>query len=385
MRPQVILRAMAASPAISLIPAPEVSARAAGLRYVSDGAPGIRRKRAGEGFAYVGPGGGPIRSPETLARIKSLAIPPAWTDVWICPFSNGHLQATGRDAKGRKQYRYHNRWRTVRDETKYNRMAAFGRALGRLRARVDRDLSLPGLPRERVLAAAVRLLDSTMVRIGNPEYVRQNDSFGLTTLRSRHARINGSKIRFRFNGKGAKEHQIEVADRRLSRLVKRCQELPGQELFQYLDEEGVPQSICSLDVNRYLRQAAGKAFTAKDFRTWAGSAIALEALRGLSFSSQAEAKRHLNAAISAAADRLGNTPAICKKCYVHPSVVEAFSEGRLDECWERASRLRARGLDEAERALLALLEAEREQPPNPQEKPLSLTEALKRSIAAASS
>jgi DNA topoisomerase-1 len=252
---------------------PEATAEEAGLRYVSDAMPGIRRRRAGRGFTYAGTDGRRLTDRRVLARIRALAIPPAWTDVWICPIARGHLQATGRDARGRKQYRYHARWREVRDEAKYGRMVAFGQALPRIRRRVEADLALPGLPRERVLAAVVRLLEKTAVRVGNEEYARENRSFGLTTLRNRHAEVGTSRIRFRFRGKGGKETEVELNDRRLARIVARCQELPGQALFTYLDEDGEPRTVDSADVNEYLREISGEEFTAKDFRTWAGTVL----------------------------------------------------------------------------------------------------------------
>ncbi|HET7767706.1 MAG TPA: DNA topoisomerase IB, partial [Chloroflexota bacterium] len=253
---------------------PLASAEAAGLRYVSDEAPGIRRKKTGDSFAYVGPDGKAVKDEKTLARIKSLAIPPAWTDVWICPRANGHLQATGRDARGRKQYRYHAKWREVRDAVKYDKMVDFAAVLPKIRRRVERDLSLPGLPREKVLAAVVRLLEQTRIRVGNEEYKAQNKSFGLTTLQNRHVDVNGSTISFRFKGKSGKSHEVELTDRRLARIVRACREIPGQDLFQYVDEEGVQHDVTSGDVNDYIREIAGEEFSAKDFRTWAGTVMA---------------------------------------------------------------------------------------------------------------
>jgi DNA topoisomerase-1 len=307
---------------------PEDSAEEAGLRYVNDGMPGIRRKGAGRGFSYVGTDGRRVTDKRVLGRIRSLAIPPAWTDVWICPIARGHLQATGRDARGRKQYRYHPRWHEVRDEVKYERMIAFGEALPRIRRRVDRDLSLPGMPRERVLAAVVRLLEKTRVRVGNEEYARENRSFGLTTLRNRHADVGSSRIRFRFRGKGGKEHEVELDDRRLARIVARCQELPGQALFTYLDEEGEARTVDSTDVNDYLREISGEEFSAKDFRTWAGTVLAAWALSELrEFDSEAQAKKNVVRAVEAVAERLGNTPAVSRKSYVHPTVIDAYLDG----------------------------------------------------------
>ena len=309
---------------------PEDAARAAGLRYVSDQMPGIRREKAGEHFRYVASDGERVDDEETLARIKALAVPPAWTDVWISPRANGHIQATGRDAKGRKQYRYHAKWRAVRDENKYERMIAFAEALPAIRERCEEDLSRQGLPREKVLATVVRLLESTLIRVGNEEYAKNNKSFGLTTMRSQHVAVNGTKMKFSFRGKSGKRHEIGVRDRRLARIVKRLQELPGQELFQYVDDEGDQQSIDSSDVNAYLREISGQDFTAKDFRTWAGTVLAALALQEFEeFDSDAQAKRNIVRAIEAVAERLGNTPAVCRKCYVHPAVIEAYVDGTM--------------------------------------------------------
>jgi DNA topoisomerase I len=313
-----------------MAPLPERSAHAAGLRYVSDTAPGIARRKAGGGFRYENSEGRAVRDAATLARIRRLAIPPAWETVWICTREDGHLQATGRDVRGRKQYRYHAQWREVRDETKYGRMAAFGRALPRIRRRVSRDLALQGLPREKILATVVRLLETTFIRVGNEEYARDNSSFGLTTLRNRQVQINGSRIRFNFRGKSGVEHAIELNDRRMAGIVKRIRDLPGYELFQYVDENGERCAIDSADVNAYIREAGGDEFTSKDFRTWAGTLLAARALgaAGL-FDSRAHAMRNVNAAIESVAGLLGNTKAVCRKCYVHPAVVEAYMEGRL--------------------------------------------------------
>jgi DNA topoisomerase-1 len=309
---------------------PAECARAAGLRYVGDGRPGIRRVRSGKGFRYVDPDGKPVRDESTLARIRSLVIPPAWTDVWICPLPLGHLQATGRDARGRKQYRYHPRWRATRDENKYDRMLAFGRALPAIRARVDADLARQGLPREKVLATVVRLLERTLIRVGNEEYAEQNGSYGLTTLRNRHVQVVGETVYFAFRGKSGVRHRIDVRDRRLARVVKHCRDLPGQELFQYLEAEGTLRAVDSSDVNDYLRAAGGEEFSAKDFRTWAGTVLAAYTLRQqAAFGSQTQAKKNVAFAIQTVARRLGNTPAVCRKCYVHPAVVEAYFEGSL--------------------------------------------------------
>ena len=338
----------------------EESAEEAGLRYVSDAMPGIRRRRAGRGFSYVGVDGKRLTGARQLARIKSLAIPPAWTDVWICPIARGHLQATGRDARGRKQYRYHSRWHVVRDEAKYERMIAFGQALPRIRRRVEQDLSLPGLPRERVLAAVVRLLEKTRVRVGNEEYARDNRSFGLTTLRNRHAEVGSSRIRFRFRGKGGREHEVELSDRRLAAIVSRCQDLPGQALFTYLDQDGEPSTVDSADVNEYLREISGEDFTAKDFRTWSGTVLAAWALSELQeFDSEAQAKKNVVRAVEAVAERLGNTPAVSRKSYVHPTVIDAYLDGDVVRgAREKAEEELTESLDELppeEAAVLALL------------------------------
>lgn len=309
---------------------PVKSARLAGLRYVSDSAPGIRRRRSGNRFVFVGPGGKVIRKPKVIQRIRSLVIPPAWTNVWICPSSFGHLQAVGRDARGRKQYRYHVQYRQHRDRTKFEHMMAFGQALPRIRRRISRDLRLPGLPRQKVLAAIVRLLDRTSIRVGNVEYVRENHSFGLTTLRSRHVQITRSKLRFHFRGKSGQEHDIQLEDPRLARIVKQCNDLPGQDLFMYLNDEGKPAKISSEDVNEYIRDIASQDFTAKDFRTWAGSSLALLELQALGVAGTASAaKRNLVAAIKTVAQKLGNSPAACRKYYVHPAVLEGYTRGLL--------------------------------------------------------
>lgn len=305
-------------------------AKSAGLRYVNDTMPGIRRRRVGKHFSYIGLDGKPIRDPAELERIKKIGVPPAWTDVWICPNAQGHIQATGRDARGRKQYRYHPRWREVRDETKYDRMIAFGEALPTIRERVEHDLALSGLPYEKVLATLVRLLDTALIRVGNEEYARENESYGLTTMRAQHVDVEGVKLHFHFRGKSGKEHDINVKDRQLAKIVKRCQDLPGHELFQYLDENGELRTIESSDVNDYLREISGQDFTAKDFRTWGGTVTALNALEQLGvFESQTEGKKNVVEAIKQTAERLGNTPAICRKCYIHPGVLDAYMDGSL--------------------------------------------------------
>jgi DNA topoisomerase-1 len=328
---------------------------------VSDASPGIRRRRSGRGFRYFDTRDHPITETRTLARIRKLAIPPAWRSVWICPSPNGHIQATGRDARGRKQYRYHDRWRQVRDAVKYDRLVAFGRALPALRERVEADLSLPGLPREKVLAAIVRLLDSRAIRIGNDAYARQNGSFGLTTLQDDHAEISGTEISLQFRGKGGKDHVMSIRDRRLARIVRRCQDLPGQILFQYLDAHGEPRSVRSDDVNEYLKAATGQEFTAKDFRTWAGTLFAAQALFTYSPpAGESDARRKIVAAIKDAAERLGNTPAVCRKCYVHPAVFEAYARGELARLTDASKNGRGRVPERAaqfgEQDLIALLE-----------------------------
>ena len=309
---------------------PIAAAKIAGLRYVSDDLPGIRRVRAGKNFRYFGPTGRLIRDSSALARIRSLAIPPAWEDVWICPIEQGHIQAIGRDARRRKQYRYHPRWREVRDETKFDRMADFGRVLPKVRARVKRDLARKGLPKEKVLATIVRLLETTLVRVGNEEYTKQNNSYGLTTLRDHHVNITGAEVQFYFRGKSGVKHAISMRDPRLAKIVRRLRDLPGFELFQYVDETGELKSIDSADVNGYLRVITGEDFTAKDFRTWAGTVLAIEALCECEpFTSQRHAKKNIVAAVQKVAERLGNTAAVCRKCYVHPAVFETYVQGAL--------------------------------------------------------
>ncbi|HKP54728.1 MAG TPA: DNA topoisomerase IB [Chloroflexia bacterium] len=311
---------------------PVASAKAAGLRYVNDRKPGITRERAGKYWSYIGPDGQIIRDRETRARIKSLGIPPAWTDVWICPNPEGHIQATGRDARGRKQYRYHPQWREVRDETKYGRMIEFGKALPLIRKRVEKDLAKHGLPRDKVLATVVKLLETTLIRIGNEEYARTNKSFGLTTMRNRHVDVRGATLRFKFNGKSGKQHTVGIKNRRLGNIVERCHELPGHELFQYIADDGKPHPISSEDVNNYLREITGQDFTAKDFRTWTGTVLAAMSLQEFeAFDSEAQAKKNIMRAIESVAEKLGNTPTICRECYVHPQVLDSYLEGTLLE------------------------------------------------------
>jgi DNA topoisomerase-1 len=308
------------------LPAQE-SARAARLHYVVDSAPGLTRRRAGTGFAYRDARGRAIRDPEILARIKALAVPPAWTAVWICADPRGHLQATGRDERGRKQYRYHPRWRAIRDETKYEHMLVFGRALPRMRRRVEQDLRRPGLPREKVLAAVVRLMERTLARVGNPEYARDNNSFGLTTLQNRHMRIAGGRVELDFRAKSGIRHRSVVADRKLARILRNCRDLPGAELFQYLDEAGERRSIDSGDVNDYLREVSGADITAKDFRTWAATNLALLALAERA--AETPTKQAVVDMVKRVAEQLGNTPAVCRKCHIHPAVIESFATGKL--------------------------------------------------------
>ena len=304
------------------------SAEAAGLRYVTDAAPGIRRQRRGRGFTYIAADGSVIRDKVELERIRKLVIPPRWTNVWICPNPSGHLQVTARDARGRKQYRYHPRYRAVRDETKFGRMIAFSEILPLIRERVERDVTLPELSRDKVLATVVWLLERTLIRVGNDEYARDNGSFGLTTLRRKHVTVSGAKLRFEFRGKSGVPHSVAVTDRRIAHIVQRCQELPGQELFQYLDDDGRRQSVDAGDINEYLRRITGRQVTAKDFRTWAGTTLAAAALRELGgFTSEKQAKAKIVAAIDQISQRLGNTRAVCRKYYVHPVILEAYMEG----------------------------------------------------------
>lgn len=307
----------------------EAIAASEGLHYSSDSKPGITRHRAGAGFYYTMPDGTRVEDAARLDRIRKLAIPPAYRDVWICRDPNGHLQATGIDARGRKQYRYHPRWRCVRDAHKFERMVAFGRALPRLRRRIARDLKLPAMPREKVLATIVRLLESTLIRVGNVEYARTNGSYGLTTLRSRHVKLRGDRVRFRFRGKHGIQHEIEIHDPRAAKVVRKCLELPGQELFEYVDDDGIVRDVESFDVNEYLKEISGDVFTAKDFRTWHATSDALQALAGRHFETVREAKETLKQALEEIARRLGNTPTMCRKCYINPVVVDAFLAGDL--------------------------------------------------------
>ena len=339
--------------------AAEEDLSAASLRYANPALlPGIRRQRRGKGFSYTGPDGKPITDRVTLRRIRSLVIPPAWTDVWICPNPDGHLQAVGRDARGRRQYRYHPRWRQVRDERKFDRSLAFAEALPRIRKAVEKDLSLAGLPRRKVVATVVRLLETTLARIGNTEYAKQNGSFGLTTLRTRHINLNGSEVRFRFRGKGGKEHDVSVREPSVARVIRHCVDLPGYELFQYIDEDGERRTIDSSDVNEYLREASGDDFTAKDFRTWAGTLLAARHLAGLEpLELGAHGKPSAVSAAQMVAEHLGNTPAICRKCYIPPAVLNAHLDEDLYQVWlaELDGGKGVAGLSQEETVLLRFL------------------------------
>ncbi|MEK1904820.1 MAG: DNA topoisomerase IB [Pseudomonas sp.] len=331
----------------------------AGLHYVTDSQPGISRRRLRGQFAYFDSEGKRLRDTVEIRRLERLAIPPAYTDVWICTDPQGHLQAVGRDARGRKQYRYHPRWREVRDSSKYERLLEFGRALPRLRASVDEHLRLRALSQDKVLATVVALLDATLIRVGNPQYSRDNHSFGLTTLRNRHVEIQGNALRFRFRGKSGIEHQLSLNDPRLARIVRRCKELPGQQLFQYLDDEGERRSVSSTEINRYLQHHSGDSFTAKDYRTWAGTTLALQYLDEATNTNESNPQRVLVEVIKQVAEQLGNTPAICRKCYIHPAVIEAFSDGRLVQ---RPQTRRRKGLSAEESRLLRFLESLQDRP-----------------------
>ncbi|MBD2037283.1 DNA topoisomerase IB [Leptolyngbya sp. FACHB-321] len=340
---------------------PIASAEAIGLRYVTDDIPGIQRKRSGKkGFAYIDTNGERIRDPDEIRRIDALAIPPAYKDVWICPFANGHLQATGRDAKGRKQYRYHPLWRSIRDQSKFTRMLVFSQSLPQIRQRLEHDLSLPGLPKEKVLAAILRLMELTRVRVGNEEYARSNQSYGLTTLRDEHVDIKGSKIQFHFRGKSGVEHEIELADKRLAKIVKRCQDIPGQELFQYRDATGEYQAIDSGDVNAYLRAITEQDFTAKDFRTWAGTVLAAAELADIgTFTSETGAKKNIVQAIKTVASYLRNRPATCRKYYIHPAILDAYKDESLHQIMEEHAATiveQSHALKPEELAVVAMLE-----------------------------
>jgi DNA topoisomerase I len=344
---------------------PVESAKAVGLRYVSDAQSGLKRLKSGAGFRYVNAGGKAVRDASTLKRIRALAIPPAWTDVWICPHENGHLQATGRDAKGRKQHRYHALWREVRDLTKYDRMIEFAEVLPKIRRRVARDIARAGLSREKVLATIVRLMDLTFIRVGNDEYAKNNGSYGLTTMKDQHAKIWGQRVQFSFRGKSGKYHSIEIEDRRLAKIVKSCQEIPGQELFQWINGDGKRHDVTSGDVNDYLREISGSDFTAKDFRTWAGTVLVAQALKATrEFHTQQQAKKNIKQAIEIVAEKLGNTVAVCRKCYIHPFVIDGYLQKKLpcngeaaslDNGTIKPSKRTARSLGYDERSILEFL------------------------------
>jgi DNA topoisomerase I len=336
---------------------PVASAAMAGLRYVSDAQPGIRRKQNSRGMSFIGPDGKVIRRAAEIKRILALAVPPAWTDVWICPDPRGHIQATGRDAKRRKQYRYHRDWRATRDETKFDRMQAFAAALPILRRRTSADLSRPGLPRNKVIATIVQLLEKSLIRIGNEEYARQNGSFGLTTLRDRHVRVKGGTLSFQFRGKSGIRHSVDVDDRRLAHIVKQCRELPGHELFQYVDSHGKVQSVGSGDINEYLRKVTGEDFTAKDFRTWSATVLAVTALRELPVAAtKGRSEKNVVTAIEAVARLLGNTRTVCRKSYVHPGVIDCYMAGTMAKILNRRSKpARIAGLRPDEVAVLQIL------------------------------
>ncbi|MEO5803591.1 MAG: DNA topoisomerase IB [Verrucomicrobiota bacterium] len=364
---------------VPIVTDPKKSAQAVGLRYVLDEMPGLRRQKVGKGFRFVDSNGKVISDRARLGRIKSLAIPPAWTDVWICPNEKGHLQATGRDDRGRKQHRYHRRWRETRDETKFNRMIVFAKALPKIRQRVHKDLKFPGLSRKKVLATIVRLLEMSLIRVGNEEYARNNHSFGLTTMQDKHVKVNGSTVHFQFRGKSGKHHTIDVKNKRLAKIVKRCQEIPGQDLFQYIDEDGKRQDVKSEDVNEYLRETSGEDFTAKDFRTWAGTVLAAIALREFEkFDTQTQAKKNLVTAIESVAQKLGNTPAICKKCYVHPAIFDSYLDGTMVKTLQQRSEMEIKTslkkLRPEEAAVLTLLQQRLGKEKEPLEK------ALRRSL-----
>jgi len=346
---------------IAVITDPKEAAEAAGLVYVSDEQPGIRREKKGDVFVYFKPNGEPVTDENALERIRKLAIPPAYTDVWICTRANGHIQATGRDARGRKQYRYHAQFREVRDSTKYGHMMEFAKALPAIRKTISEHMALRGLPREKVLATVVHLLESTLIRVGNDDYAKENKSYGLTTLRNRHVKIDGAELRFEFKGKSGKQWRLQMKDRRVAKVVRACQELPGQELFQYLDENGETHRVTSSDVNAYLKEITGRDITAKDFRTWAGTVLAALALVEMEkFDTQASMKKNIKSAIEKVSSKLGNTPTICRKCYVHPEVISAYGEGGLAlDIQERAKeelRENMGNLKPEEAAVLALLE-----------------------------
>jgi DNA topoisomerase-1 len=340
---------------------PREAAESAGLVYVNDEERGIRRERKGDAFVYYKPNGDLLKDEAQLERIRKLAVPPAYTDVWICPKANGHLQATGRDARGRKQYRYHPQFREVRESTKYEHMMEFAKALPAIRAKLAEHMALRGLPREKVLATVVHLLESTLIRVGNDDYAKENKSYGLTTLRNPHVKVEGSELRFQFKGKSGKTWRLQLKDRRIAKIVRACQDLPGQRLFQYQDGEQLHE-VTSADVNAYLKEITGRDITAKDFRTWAGTVMAALALQEFeAFDTKATQKKNLKAAIERVSARLGNTPTICRKCYIHPEVLSAYVEGNLllEVKKEVESELREElaQMKPEEAAVLAMLEA----------------------------
>ncbi|HEY8050504.1 MAG TPA: DNA topoisomerase IB [Ramlibacter sp.] len=341
---------------------PRQAAEEAGLSYVNDDDPGLRRELVGDGFVYFKPSGEPVTEEPALERIRKLAIPPAWTQVWICPRANGHLQATGRDARGRKQYRYHPQFREVRESTKYEHMIEFAKALPAIRRKIADDMALEGLPREKVLATVVNLLETTLIRVGNDDYAKENNSYGLTTLRNPHVKVDGAELKFRFKGKSGKTWDLKVRNRRVAKIVRQCQDLPGQRLFQYLGDDGELKEVTSADVNEYLKEITGRDVTAKDFRTWSGTVLAAIALQEFeAFDPKATVKKNVKAAIERVAQRLGNTPTICRKCYVHPEVLFAFEQGELLLDVKRKVEAELRedlpALKPEEAAVLGLLEA----------------------------
>jgi DNA topoisomerase I len=368
---------------VTLLPTdPYESAKIAGLRYVTDELPGIRRKRTGKGFMYVDANGALVRNKEVLGRIRSLVIPPAWGNVWICASSSGHIQAVGFDQRGRKQYRYHPLYRAVRDATKFTRLVAFGLALPKIRERVAEDLKATGMPRVKVLAAVVRLLEDTCIRVGNEEYAKQNESFGLTTLRNKHVQIDGQTLRFRFKGKSGQMHDVELMDRRLAGILRECQCIPGQELFQFIGEDGEPSKITSEDVNDYLRAITGEDFTAKDFRTWSGTREGTKILESLGpVDNQAAARKNIVEAVKQTARTLGNRPATCKKYYIHPAILEAYTDGSLFEVLNGAEPQDGpHGLKREEVAMMQLLAMHKPEPLKIVEQEKDLTQALKKSV-----
>lgn len=348
------------APAATLVNGSAEAAEEAGLQYVSDDRRGYSRRSKNGDFEYLDTEGKKIRDEQRLVRIKHLAIPPAWTDVWICPSPTGHIQATGRDARRRKQYRYHERWREIRDENKFARLADFAAALPKIRRRITQDMRLPKLPRQKVLATVVRLLERTFIRIGNEEYARENKSFGLTTMKNRHVTVKGARLRFRFRGKSGREHEVDVTDRRIAKIVAKCQDLPGQDLFEYVDDDGKIRNVTSQDVNDYLREITGQDFTAKDFRTWAGTLLATMALYAQeAFETKKQAKANVKTAICAVAELLGNTPAVCRKCYVHPAIVETYLSGtQIAEFGDAAKSPAKAKLRAVERAVLKFLDSQ---------------------------